>query len=80
MQIEITTIIPINPIAFFNILLHPSTASTVSPSNFPTTGTALVTTAFVVFKVIPSTLLVKLPSKDNTPCKYCKCYSKYPYN
>lgn len=66
-HIESTTNIPTNPIAFFKILLHPSTASTVSPNTLPTTGMALVTTAFVVLIVSPSTLLVKLPSSDNIP-------------
>ena len=66
-HIESTTKIPTNPIAFFNILLQPRTASTVSPKILPTTGIALVTTAFVVLIVIPSTLLVSVPSKDKTP-------------
>lgn len=74
-HIESTTNIPIKPTAFFNILLQPRTASTVSPRSLPTTGIALVTTAFVVFKVNPSTLLDKLPSKDNIPNKYRKHYS-----
>lgn len=34
-HIERTTKIPTNPTAFFSILLHPSTASTVSPNSFP---------------------------------------------
>lgn len=66
-HIASTTNIPTKPSAFFNILLHPSTASTVSPKILPTTGIALVTTAFVVLIVIPSTLLVSVPSNDNTP-------------
>ncbi len=66
-HIESTTNIPTNPIAFFNILLHPRTASTLSPKILPTTGIVLVTTAFVVLIVIPSTLLVKVPSSDKTP-------------
>ena len=43
------------------------TASTVSPSSFPTTGILLLTTAFAVFAVIPSTELPSVPSSDNTP-------------
>lgn len=34
-HIASTTIIPINPTAFFSIFPHPSTASTVSPRSFP---------------------------------------------
>ena len=60
-HIESTTIIPTNPTAFFKILPHPKTASTVSPKSFPTTGIVLVTTALVVFTVSPSTELVSVP-------------------
>ena len=63
------TIIPTTPVAFFNILVHPKTVSTESPNAFPTTGTKLETTAFVVLAVTPSTLLDKLPSIDKTPTK-----------
>lgn len=66
-HIESTTNIPTKPIAFFSMLLQPSTASTDSPKILPTTGIALVTTAFVVFIVSPSTLLVNVPSKERTP-------------
>ncbi len=71
-HIESTTKIPTKPTAFFKILLQAKTASTVSPKSFPTTGIALVTTAFVVFNVSPSTLLVSDPSSDNIPNKNCK--------
>lgn len=69
MHIPNITIIPTTPVAFFNIFVHPSTVSTESPSAFPTTGTKLETTAFVVLAVTPSTLLDKLPSIDKIPTK-----------
>ena len=43
--------------------------STASPKIFPTIGTALLTTAFAVLAVIPSTLLDSVPSIDKTPTK-----------
>ena len=41
--------------------------STASPKILPTTGIKFDTAAFAVFAVIPSTLLVRLPSSDNIP-------------
>ncbi len=38
----------------------------------PTTGIKLETAALVVLAVIPSTLLLRLPSNDNTPTKRVK--------
>ena len=61
-NIPIITITPIAPIAFFKIEAHPITVSVASPSIFPTTGIKLDTTAFAVFAVTPSTLLLKFPS------------------
>ena len=60
-------ITPITPIAFFNIIPHPSTLSTASPNILPTIGILLLTIAFVVFAVIPSTLLDNVPSSDIIP-------------
>ena len=60
-------ITPISPTAFFNITPHPNTLSTTSPSTFPTTGITLDTAAFAVFAVIPSTLLLSVPSNETTP-------------
>ena len=76
MQIPTTTITPINPIAFFRIIPHPSTVSTASPKIFPTTGTALLTMAFVVLAVIPSTLLESVPSSEMTPTKMVRTIPK----
>ena len=61
MHIPIITIIPTSPTAFFNTIPHPKTVSTASPNIFPTTGIAELTIAFVVFAVIPSTLLDNVP-------------------
>ena len=66
-HIPIIIITPITPIAFFKTSPHPSTVSTESPNIFPTTGIRLDTAAFVVLAVIPSTLLVKVPSNEITP-------------
>ena len=67
MHIPIITIIPTTPNAFFKITPHPKTESTASPNIFPTTGIKLDTAAFAVLAVIPSILLLKVPSKDITP-------------
>ena len=64
MQIPIITITPTIPTAFFSIDVQPITVSTASPNIFPTTGIKLETAAFAVFAVIPSTLLLKLPSTE----------------
>ena len=69
MHILIITITPIVPTAFFNIPTQPITASVASPRIFPTTGIEVETTAFVVLAVTPSTVCVKLPSKDKTVTK-----------
>ena len=66
-QIPTTIITPIKPTAFFSIIPQPKTVSTASPKIFPTTGTAELTTAFVVLAVIPSTLLESVPSNETTP-------------
>ena len=68
-HIPITIITPISPIAFFNIIPHPKTVSTASPSILPTIGIAELTTAFVVLALIPSTLLDSVPSKEITETK-----------
>lgn len=65
-HIPIITITPITPTAFFSIAAHPITASVASPKIFPTTGITVETAAFVVFAVTPSTVSVKLPSRDKT--------------
>ena len=49
------------------MLLQPITVSTASPNILPTTGMKFETAALVVFAVIPSTVLLKLPSIDITP-------------
>lgn len=49
--------------------LHPITVSTASPNIFPTTGIKLDTAALAVLAVMPSTLLLKVPSTDTTPTK-----------
>lgn len=59
-------IIPINPNAFFSNAAHPITESVASLNAFPTIGIALEATAFIALEVNPSTLLVKVPSKDRT--------------
>ena len=66
-HIPITIITPISPIAFFNIIPHPNTLSTTSPKTFPTTGIIVETAVFAVLAVIPSTLLLSVPSNDTTP-------------
>ena len=65
--ILIITITPTTPIAFFKITPHPNTLSTTSPKTFPTTGITLDTIDFAVFAVIPSTLLLNVPSNDTIP-------------
>ena len=60
-------ITPITPIAFFSIIPHPKTVSTASPKIFPTTGIKFDTAAFVVLAVIPSTVLLRLPSTEANP-------------
>ena len=75
-QIPITTITPIKPTAFFKRIPAPRTVSTASPRIFPTTGIAELTTAFVVFAVIPSTLLESVPSSEITPTKMVKIIPK----
>ena len=69
MQIPIMIITPIIPKAFFKIMLQPITESTASPNILPTTGMKLDTAALVVLAVNPSTLLLKVPSKETTPTK-----------
>ena len=63
MQIIIN--VPKIPTVFFNILLHPRTASILSPKILPTTGIKLDTAALVVFAVNPSTEEDKVPSKES---------------
>ena len=46
-----------------------STVSTESPKAFPTTGMNVDATDFIPFIVMPSTLLVKVPSNDSRPTK-----------
>ena len=75
-QILIMTNTPTIPTAFFKIRLHPRTVSTASPKIFPTTGIKLETAALVVFAVIPSTLLVRLPSNETTPTKIVRTIPK----
>lgn len=60
-------------------MLLRSTVSTESPNAFPTTGTAIPVILFIPFIVIPSMLLVNVPSKDNIPYKnsYNKSYTPY---
>ena len=48
-------------------MLHPITVSTASPNILPTTGIKFETAALVVFAVIPSTVLLKLPSTEIIP-------------
>ena len=72
----IITNTPTIPIAPFKILAHPITESTASPSILPTTGIKLDTAAFTVFAVIPSTLLLNVPSSDTTPTKRVKVVPK----
>ena len=71
-HIPIITITPTSPTAFFSITPHPSTLSTTSPNTFPTTGITEDTAALAVFAVIPSTLLLKVPSNDTTPTNNVK--------
>lgn len=66
MQIPNIIKTPTIPTAFFKIIPHPKTESTASPKIFPTIGIAELTTAFVVFAEIPSTLLDRVPSNDIT--------------
>ena len=63
MHIPITIIIPTIPIEFFKTDVAPNTISTLSPKAFPTTGTRLEID-FIPFVVIPSILLVSVPSND----------------
>ena len=63
----ITTITPTIPTAFFKIATQPITVSTASPKIFPTTGIKFDTAAFVVLAVIPSTVLLRLPSTEANP-------------
>ena len=71
MQILKITITPTKPTAFFKTTPHPSTLSTTSPRTFPTTGITVETAAFAVLAVIPSTLLLKVPSNDTIPTNIC---------
>ena len=66
-HIPIIIIIPTIPTAFFKITPHPRTESTASPNILPTTGIMFDTAAFAVFAVIPSILLLKVPSNYKTP-------------
>lgn len=66
MHILIIIKTPTIPTAFFKINPHPKTESTASPNIFPTIGIAELTTAFVVFADIPSTLLDNVPSNEIT--------------
>ena len=75
-QIPITITTPTSPTAFFSTIPQPKTVSTASPNIFPTTGIAELTTAFVVFAVIPSTLLDKVPSSETTPTNTVKTIPK----
>ena len=43
------------------------TVSTESPKAFPTTGIAVPATVFIPFIVMPSILLVNVPSSESTP-------------
>ena len=52
------------PIEFFKSDVAPRTVSTESPNAFPTTGTNVEVAVFIPLAVSPSTLLVRLPSKD----------------
>ena len=76
-HIPIITTTPIIPTAFFKTTPQPSTLSTTSPNILPTTGITLETAALAVLAVIPSTLLLKVPSKDTTPTNIVK---KIPKN
>lgn len=49
------------------MMLLRRTVSTESPNAFPTTGIAVPVTAFIPFIVIPSMLLVNVPSRESTP-------------
>ena len=49
------------------MMLHRNTVSTESPKAFPTTGIAVPATVFIPFIVIPSILLVNVPSSESTP-------------
>lgn len=66
-HIPMTIIIPTKPIAFFMSVVAPRTVSTESPNALPTTGIKVEATDFIPFTVIPSTLLVNVPSNDNKP-------------
>lgn len=63
-HIPIIINIPTTPIEFFKIAVEPSTISTESPNAFPTTGISVDAVVFIPFAVKPSTLLVRVPSKD----------------
>ena len=67
MQIPIIIIIPTIPIEFFMSDVAPNTVSTESPKALPTTGINVDVALFIPFIVIPSTLLVNVPSNDNSP-------------
>lgn len=54
--------------------------STASPSIFPTIGTKFDTAAFVVLAVIPSTLLLSVPSIDKKPTNKVSTTPQYPCN
>lgn len=68
-QIPIIIITPTIPTAFFINEVAPKTVSTESPKALPTTGTNVDVAVFIPFIVIPSILLVSVPSKESTPHK-----------
>lgn len=78
-HIPTKTITPIIPTAFLSIALHPITVSTASDNILPTTGIRFDTAAFVVFAVIPSTVLLRVPSRDTIPINIVRVVPKYPY-
>ena len=67
--INIITINPIDPIAFFIINEYPATDAIASENDFPTIGIKLSTANLVVFKVTASIVEEVIPLIVNTPIK-----------